>query len=461
MQGNTVTPRREPNHRLARLIKESKASNAALAHRVNELAARAGAKRAYTHTSIRNWTVRAMVPDAPAPALLALALSERLGRTVSLEEMGMADTPTPTVETGLNFHRDPDQALNLAAEYWSTVDRRSFVKASPFALTAYSPATMRWMAVPADPPRARVAGPRVGRADILELRTAADEARRWDSKFGGGNWRAPMVTDCLTQRAAPLLRGTFTDKIGTELFAATAELARVAAWHDVDMGNHASAQSHLVQALRLARASGDRAVGSYVLATMALHTFLRGFPNEAIDMAEGAYERAKHDAPARVLAFAKLAEARAHGLAGDAPAAAAALSRCEQLVTTADTDPRDPDWLTYLTHARVAADAAEIYRDLGRPADVLRWNEQATAMPAGVFSRAVGIRHTIIATAHLQQRNLEPGLAAGEHALTILSTVHSTRSRTYLRTLTTNLNPWRTEPEVADFLHRADQVLTH
>ncbi|WP_316528378.1 sporulation protein [Kitasatospora brasiliensis] len=454
---------KEPNHRLARLIEQSEASNAALAHRVNELLALAGVDRAYTHTSIRNWTARAMVPDPPAPAFLATALGERLGRKVSLEEMGMAKSSAATAETGLSFHRDPDQALTLAAEYWSTVDRRRFLQSSPFALTAYTTPVTRWLAVPTDPPLARVAGHRVGhvgRADLDDLWSAAEDARRWDSKYGGGNWRASQVTDCLNQRAAPLLRGTFTEKIGTELFAATAELARVAAWHDVDMGNHGSAQAHFVQALRLARASGDLAVGSYVLATMSLHTFLRGFPNEAIDMAEGAYERAKHDAPARVLAFAKLAEARAHGLAGDAPAAAAALSRCEQLVTAADTDPRDPDWLSYLTHARVATDAAEIYRDLGRPAEVLRWNEQAATMPAGVFSRAVGIRQTVIATAHLQQRNLEPGLEAGEQALTILSTVHSTRSRTYLRTLITNLAPWRTEPAVADFLHRADQVLT-
>ncbi|WP_327075583.1 sporulation protein (plasmid) [Kitasatospora purpeofusca] len=455
-----MSQRREPNHRLAQLVEDSGASSAALAHRVNELAASRGVNRAYTHTSIKNWTARGMVPDTPAPALLATALGERLGRTVSLEEMGMADTPTSTLETGLNFPRDPDQALHLAAEYWSTVDRRSFVKASPFAITAYTSPVTRWLSVPADPPLARSAGRRVGRADLDELWNAAEDARRWDSKFGGGNWRASMVTDCLNQRAVPLLRGTFTDRVGSELFAATAELARVAAWHDVDMGNHAGAQSHFVQALRLARASGDPAVGSYVLATMALHTFLRGFPDEAVDMAEGAYERAGHDAPARVLAFAKLAEARAHGRAGNEPAAAAALIRCQRLVDAADTDPRDPDWLAYLTRARVAADAAEVYRDLNRPAEALRWDRQAAAMPAGVFSRAVGIRQTVIATAHLQQKNLEPGLECGERALTILRTVRSTRSRTYLRTLTTALDPWRRTPDVADFLHRADRALT-
>ncbi|MFJ6486444.1 MULTISPECIES: hypothetical protein [unclassified Streptomyces] len=51
---------------------------------------------------------------------------------------------------------------------------------------------------------------------------------------------------------------------------------------------------------------------------MSLHAYLQGHVNEAIDMAEGAYEQGKHQAAPRVLAFAKLAEARAHGKADDA-----------------------------------------------------------------------------------------------------------------------------------------------
>lgn len=453
------------NQRLAMLIEESGASHASLAHRVNELAAGAGVTRSYTHTSISNWTSRGMIPDPPIPTLLALALSERLGRTVSLEGMDMAPAAVLDAGSGLTFHRDTDQALHLAAEYWSTVDRRTFA-ATPFALTAYTTPVTRWLAVPADPvpsgerTSSHPQGRRVGQADLDELWAASEDARRWDSKYGGGNWRASMVTDCLTHRAVPLLQGTFTESVGAELFAATAELARVAAWHDVDMGQHATAQRHFVQALRLARASADPAVGAYVLSTMALHTFLRGFPTEAVDMAEGAYERAKHEAPARVLAFAKLAQARAHGLAGDAPGAVAALIHAEQLVDDAETDPRDPSWLAYLTHARIATDAAEIYRDLKLPDQSLSWSRRASVMPAGVFSRAVGIRHTVVATAYLQRRDLEPGLEAGEHALAILGRLHSTRSRSYLRAFTTALAPWRSRPDVRDFLHRADLVLT-
>ncbi|MFD7914333.1 hypothetical protein ACFV30_27000 [Streptomyces sp. NPDC059752] len=93
------------------------------------------------------------------------------------------------------------------------------------------------------------------------------------------------------------------------------------------MGHHDIAQRHFIQALRLARSSGDLQTGCYVLATMSLQAFLRGYVTEAIDMAEGAYERARHTGAPRVLAFAKLAAARAYGRAGDEKAAATALAR--------------------------------------------------------------------------------------------------------------------------------------
>ncbi|MFJ8442812.1 tetratricopeptide repeat protein [Kitasatospora griseola] len=449
----------QPNRQLAMLIETSGGKHAALALRINRLAVDIGLSRSYTHTSIQNWTERGMRPDKAVLPLLAQALGERLGRPVSLEEMGFGASPTPAAVEGLNFPKDPREALHLSAEYWSTVDRRQFT-AAPFALAAYNTPVTRWLTAPADPPIANptAGGRRVGITDLAELRQAADEARRWDSKYGGGNWRANMVTDCLARRAAPLLRGQFTEAIGAQLFAAVAELARIAAWADVDMGRHASAQRHFVQALRLARASGDPAVGSYVLATMSLHTFLRGYTTEAADMAEGAFERADR-APARVLAFAKLAEARAHGRAGNTRDAEAALTRCEHLVEAADNDPDDPGWLAYLTHARVAADAAEIYRDLGQPDRALAWERQAEAMPADAFTRAVGIRHTIIATAHLQRHDLEPGLAAGEQAVAILSDLRSVRSLTYLHALTDALAPVSSKPQVADFLHRAGGIL--
>ncbi|MER6520203.1 sporulation protein [Streptomyces sp. NPDC001553] len=443
-----------PNQALAKLVTESGMSRKSLAHRVNELT---NGTTAYTHTSVGNWT-GGMVPRPPIPALVAAALEERLGRRVTVTDIGMGEVQQPRKDIGLDFLRDPDDALRLAAEYWSTVDRRTFLTAGTFAITAYGSPVFRWLANPADLAVPRSGGQRVGRTDIDELWTTAEEARQWDSKFGGGNWHASSVVECLKQRAAPLLLGTYTETIGSELFTVTSELARVAAWSAFDMGHHDIAQRHFIQALRLARSSGDLQTGCYVLATMSLQAFLRGYITEAIDMAEGAYDRAKHAAAPRVLAFAKLAAARAYGRAGDERAATAALAASENLIDSIRPDTPDPEWLAYLTHARISADAAEIFRDLGKPASALHWNQQADAMPPGVYTRAVGIRLAVVGTAHLQANDLEQGLATGTQALEILGQVRSARAQDYVRKFTDSLNPWRNEAQVIDFVRQSHRA---
>ncbi|MEV6532775.1 hypothetical protein AB0M86_24840 [Streptomyces sp. NPDC051639] len=215
-----------------------------------------------------------------------------------------------------------------------------------------------------------------------------------------------------------------------------------------------------MQALCLARAAGDIQAGAYVLTTMSLQTMLRGYPHQAADMAEAAFERAKHTAAPRVLAFAKLAEARAHGRAGDANAAGAALSRSEELLGSIRPDSHDPEWLSYFTHARLAADATEVYRDLGQTQAARTWNEQADAMPSGRFTRAVGIRLSVLASTHLQDGDLEQSLQVGSRALEVLGTVSSTRAHGYLRSLATALEPWRKDSTaVAEFITRTRSEL--
>ncbi|MDJ0386284.1 sporulation protein [Streptomyces sp. G-G2] len=454
-----------PNSALAQLIEASGASRARLAHRVNQLAAARGVTVAYTHTSVANWTVRGMIPRTPGPACLAVALGECLGRPVTVAEIGMNRVSAPDPALGLDFPRDPGLALRAAAEHWSTVDRRTFLhSSSSFAIGAYATPTTRWLAVPADTgPAPRISHPgarRVGRADLAELWEASEEARRWDSKFGGGNWKAGAVSDCLRHKAAPLLRGTYTEQVGRELFTAISELARVAAWSAFDMGHHQAAQRDFIQSLRLARAAGNVEAGAYTLATMSLQATLRGYHQDAIDMAQGAYDRARHIAAPRVLAFIKLAEARAHAKAADTRAASAALAVCEALLGSVRPGSRDPEWIAYLTHGRISADATEIHRDLGKPAAALRWDAQAAVMPSGVFTRAVGIRAAVVASTHLRARELDLGLTMGERAVTILRQVRSTRAHDYLRSLNHELTPWAAEPQVNDFLHRSRQVLS-
>jgi hypothetical protein len=445
---------RGPNQDLQRLLEASKTSRTWLAQQVNHLGRRQGLTLRYTYTSVTNWADYGMVPRHPVPSLIAVALSERLSRPVTVTEIGMVSLPAASTDMGLSFSRDPADAVRVACTFWSAVNRRQLL-GQTFAIAAFTTPVTRWLVTPAAAATARRDGARVGRADLDELWQAADDARAWDSKYGGGNWKASAITDCLQRRAAPLLHGSYSDDIGGELFAVTAELSRMAAWSAVDVGHHDVAQRHFIQALALARAGGNVELGGYVLTTMALQTLLRGYAAEAVDMAQGAYERAQGTAAPRVLAFTRLIEARAHGRAGDARAAAKAVAQCEQLLDRAEEHPDgEPAWISYMTHARMSADTTEVFRDLHRPAEALAWNDRAATMSADVFTRSVGMRFAIVGSAHLQAGRLDEGLDMGHRAVDILSRVQSTRALDYVRDYTAALRRWKAEIPVQDLLHR-------
>ncbi|GGO86789.1 sporulation protein [Wenjunlia tyrosinilytica] len=456
----TIRRTRPPNTDLARLIEASGASHKSLALRVNQLARASGIETDYSHTSVANWARRGMTPKWPIPKLLAQAIAERLGRPVRLEEIGMGEAEAPDANVGLDFPRDPTDAIRTATSFWSSVNRRDFLAGSGFAASAFTVPVTRWLVSPADDTADHAGGRRVGRADLDELREAADDARRWDSRYGGGNWKAGSVTTCLRERATPLLRGSFSDDVGRDLFSVTAELSRLAGWTAFDVGEHEVAQRHFIQALRLARAGADVQLGCYVLTTMAMQSLLRGFTNEAVDMAQGAFERAKHNAVPKVLAFAKLIEARAHARGGDPRSASRALAGSEDLLARANERSGDePVWIDFYDHARLSADATEVFRDLKDPRAVLAWNRQAAAMPPGVFTRSVGMRLAIVGTAHLQARDLDRGLELGNRSVDILARVESIRALDYVREFNDALAPWRREPAVREFVHRTRREL--
>jgi hypothetical protein len=116
---------------------------------------------------------------------------------------------------------------------------------------------------------------------VAELLEAAEQARQWDSRYGGGNRRASQIPICLKERAAPLLHGSYSDAIGRNLFSATAQLSRLAGWSAFGSGDHAYAQRHFIQALRQARAAGNVPLGGYVLTCMALQSTPRRLPRRS------------------------------------------------------------------------------------------------------------------------------------------------------------------------------------
>ncbi|MFD5622648.1 sporulation protein [Streptomyces yangpuensis] len=300
---------------------------------------------------------------------------------------------------------------------------------------------------------------RVGHSDVTKLREAAEDARRWDSKYGGGDWRSSMVPECLRVDAAPLLLGSYTDEVGRALFGATAELTRLAGWMAFDTGQQEAAQRYYIQALRLARAAADVPLGGYVLASMSLQATYRDFPDEGVDLAQAAVERNRGLATARTMSFFRLVEARAHAKAGDSAAAGAALRAAEGWLERSREGDPDPTWLGFYSYDRFAADAAECYRDLKLPRQVRRFTEQALSRPTEEYVRSHGLRLVVSAVAELESGNLDAACAAGTRAVEVAGRISSARTTEYVRDLLHRLEPYGDEPRVAELRERARPLL--
>jgi hypothetical protein len=463
---------RAPNEKLGTLLALAGISNAGLARRVNDLGAQRGLTLRYDKTSVARWVTKGMVPQGAAPHLIAAAIGGKLGRPVPLHEIGLADAD-PAPEIGLAFPRDVSEAVKSATDLWrlDLTGRRGTpgapglwqTLAGSFAVSAYVTPASRWLITPADARVAREAAApgttHVGHSDVAKLREAAEDARRWDSKYGGGDWRSGMVQECLRVEAAPLLLGSYSDDVGRALFGATAELTRLAGWMAFDTGQQEAAQRYYIQALRLARAAADVPLGGYVLASMSLQATYRGFADEGVDLAQAALERNRGLATARTMSFFHLVEARAHAKAGEAAACATALSAAENcLERSRDGDP-DPAWLGFHSYDRLAADAAECYRDLRVPGQVRRFTETALARPTEEFVRSHGLRLAVSAVAELESGNLDAACEAGAKAVEVAGRISSARTTEYVRDLMHRLERYGDEPRVIELRERARPLL--
>ncbi|MFD7227050.1 MULTISPECIES: MFS transporter [unclassified Streptomyces] len=473
---------RGPNEKLGTVLALAGISNAGLARRVNDLGAQRGLTLRYDKTSVARWVSKGMVPQGAAPHLIAAAIGQKLGRPVPLQEIGLADAD-PAPEVGLAFPRDVGEAVKAATELYrlDLAGRRAGgggiwqSLAGSFAVSAYATPASRWLITPADSSVERTvestagaegAGEspedgqvRVGHSDVAKLREAAEDARRWDSKYGGGDWRSSMVPECLRVDAAPLLLGSYSDEVGRALFGATAELTRLAGWMAFDTGQQEAAQRYYIQALRLARAAADVPLGGYVLASMSLQATYRGFADEGVDLAQAAVERNRGLATARTMSFFRLVEARAHAKASDAAAAGAALKAAESWLERSREGDADPSWLGFYSYDRFAADAAECYRDLKAPRQVRRFTEQALSRPTEEFVRSHGLRLVVSAVAELESGNLDAACAAGTRAVEVAGRISSARTTEYVRDLLHRLEPYGDEPRVAELRERARPLL--
>ncbi|MGP3951624.1 transcriptional regulator [Streptomyces sp. 7N604] len=454
---------RQPNERLQALIQEAACSNAGLARRVNMCGAEHGLDLRYDKTSVARW-LRGQQPRGRTPAIIAEALGRKLGRTVTIDEIGMANGKNLASGIGLQFSPTVVGAIEQVCELWrSDVGRRDFLSGSSVASSALVEPSRDWLITGGDPRVERTAGARVGRADVAAVRAMTTALVELDHRFGSGHVR-PVVVHYLNSVVSGLLCGSYAEAVGRDLFAAVSRLTELAGYMAVDTGQPGLAQRYYIQALRLAQAAGDRGFGGYVLAAGMSHLAATlGNPREIAQLARAAQEGTRGQVTPRADAMFFAAEARGHALMGDARAfqevaarAVAAMDRADGSSSAGTGD--DPPWIAHFDYAYLADELAHCHRDLGQAEAACRKAEESLAghPESRVRRRAIGL--VLLASAQVQQREIELACHTGTRAVEMLDGLRSNRGAEYLRDLRHRLAPFGEESVVREFGARLELV---
>ncbi|MFJ2675587.1 transcriptional regulator [Streptomyces sp. NPDC087525] len=448
---------RQPNERLQALIQEAGCSNAGLARRVNMVGAERGLDLRYDKTSVARW-LRGQQPRGRAPGVIAEALGRKLGRTVTIDEIGMANGKNLASGVGLQFSPTVMGAIEQACELWrSDVGRRDFLSGSAVASSALVEPSRDWLITGADPAVARNTGARVGDSDVEAVRAMTAALIDLDHRFGSGHVR-PVVVHYLNSVVSGLLSGSYREVVGRRLFAAVSRLTELAGYMAIDTGQPGLAQRYYIQALRLAQASGDRGYGGYVLAASMSHLAAQlGNPREIAQLARAAQEGARGQVAPRAQAMFHAAEARGHALMGDARTCEAAVGRAvTALEQSGDASGDDPDWIAHFDQAYLADELAHCYRDLGRPEEAARHAEVSLAGHPETRARRRAIGLVLLATSQVQQREVEEACRTGTRAVELLGALRSSRGAEYLDDLQQRMEPYANEPAVREFTARLE-----
>ncbi|QNP63829.1 transcriptional regulator [Streptomyces genisteinicus] len=448
---------RQPNERLQALIQEAGCSNAGLARRVNMVGAERGLDLRYDKTSVARW-LRGQQPRGRAPGIIAEALGRKLGRTVTIDETGMANGKNLATGVGLQFSPTVPGAIEQVCELWrSDVGRRDFLSGSAVAASALVEPSRDWLITGADAQVARTAGARVGTSDVEAVRAMTAALTELDHRFGSGHVR-PVLVHYLNSVVSGLLSGSYREAVGRELFAAVARLTELAGYMAVDTGQPGLAQRYYIQALRLAQAAGDRAYGGYVLAASMSHLAAElGNPREIAQLARAAQEGARGRVTPRAEAMFHAAEARGHALLGDARTCHDAASRAVAALDRAEPESGDdPAWIAHFDHAYLADELAHCHRDLGEAEEAARQAGEALAGHPASRARRRAIGLVLLASAQVQQREVEHACHTATRAADLLDTLRSSRGAEYLDDLRQRLEPYAEESSVRELSARLD-----
>ncbi|WP_329077741.1 transcriptional regulator [Streptomyces niveus] len=406
----------EPNTLLDALLHEAGMSRAGLAARVNKAADARGKSAAYDHSSVIRW-LRGQRPRGIVPELICSILADRLGRPVFLDDIGMGTAAAPSASTPLAGFIDRSTAL-----WRGDVQQRPDVQQAPVitGLPAVGP-VWEWENPPDDADVSRPGTVRVGLLEVDALRTARSHYEQMYRKAGGVATRG-RVLRFLAGETAPLIRGSYTDATGRELHRAVGGLVAVAGICSYDSDAQGLAQRYFHQALRLAKASGDRAFGGYVIALLVNQSLYMGEFRQAVAFAEAGLRTAGAHISHALACDLHAMQAKAYSRMGAQRRAhqAMRLAEVEAGLIRRDEEPAETG---YVQAGLLEANLADAFMRLGDIGPAQTYAAEAVAVQTHERGRV----HRLATLSDCQLRGGEAELAAAT-AGTMLDTMEGMES---------------------------------
>ncbi|MEU2910478.1 sporulation protein [Streptomyces massasporeus] len=448
---------REPNAQLIAVMDEAKVSNKGLAKRMKDAASQRGISLGTTHVSVQRWRDGAGIQPQTA-ALMADVLSTKLGRRITPGDLGFFDHTRPATPEPLGYPSTVPDVLSmldgLAQERADTVTSEQLIVSD----SDLSSAVLSWMIARPDGIQTdRPAQQRVGMRDVRAIRDAAATFMQLDFKYGGGHGHKAL-RHYFRHEVLPLLSASYSEKVGTALFGAAAEVSQLLAWTAYDSGNHRLAHRYLTSTLRLSQVIDDRMFGARILGNLSHQANYLGNHTQAIQLARAAVEGAKGRATPRAMANYWAMEARALSNAGDRTGASLAMNQSERHFERAD-GADDPPWLSYFDDAELLGEFCHCFRDLRMRREAVEHAQRAVDSTDPQYARTLGFCRMVLAQSQLLNGELEAAVTTASLAVDGGDSLQSSRFQRYVTDFRAEVSAYAANPAVVAFNEQVNEAL--
>ncbi|MET7641259.1 hypothetical protein [Streptomyces sp. NPDC005438] len=480
-----------PNTHLADLFRLTGWSKGELARLVNRQAGAMGHTQLSTDTSrVRRWIDMGESPRDPVPKVLAYLFTERLGRVVTVEDLGFGRAGRSGARQSVDdLPWPPERTTEVLTEFTGMdlmLNRRGLMGAGAVLTSgsAIGNGLSDWLTAPAALPAqsghgahagqpspvslrpdqaryGRVEATPVGYQEIEALEHSVEVFRAWDASRGGGLQRKAVVGQL--NEVGGMLSYRHPERLQRRLWGVAANLAVLAGWMSHDVGLEPTAQKYFVIATHAARESGDRPRTSEALSRAARQMVHVGRPEDALDLMRLAY-RAGGPLPPKARAMLRTIEAWARASLGQAEPTRRALGEAEEAYVQEGYGEPTPSWMQLFDEADLYGMQALAFRTLAEhepsaARSAQRHARRALELRPGGRQRSKIFDHLSLAGACLISEDPEQADRYVRLALLTINENSSHRTWDRLRDTQRLTEPYARHPRIAELREEIDLAL--